>query len=71
MKYRLVGDWPVGGVAGLSRSIPSGTILDAALPEWSWLRDVAPPINAQALDQEAWDWLLASHNSWLLQPKGF
>jgi hypothetical protein len=69
MKFQLVGHgWPVG-----ARLIEEGTVIDTSSPEWAWLPPEAIPINAQALDQAAWDALLL-HYSGLdhrLQPKGF
>jgi hypothetical protein len=34
-----------------SMVIPVGTIVDTSLPEWAWLANVAPPIDAIALDR--------------------
>ncbi len=60
MKFQLLAPgWPVKGGAVL---VPAGTILDRA--DWQWLGIALPwppPINAMALDQEAYDELLKHH----------
>ncbi len=59
MKFQLLGAWPVNGGAVL---VPAGTILDRA--DWTWLGirlPWPPPINAMALNQEAYDQLLQHH----------
>ena len=69
MKYLLYGHgWPIG-----SALIPLGTIISMP-PNDDWSRLAAgrtPPINAQALDQEAWDALVAAYDAGKLVRKGF
>jgi hypothetical protein len=73
MKYQLsVHGWPIG-----DRLIPLGTVIDLPAKsgdDWSRLVEGRPmPLNAQALDAEAWDALVATYPEQLfrLQPKGF
>jgi hypothetical protein len=51
MRFRIVGEWPISKPT--SRLVEHGTIVDASLPEWSWVQ--IPPPNAVALDQAAAD----------------
>jgi hypothetical protein len=56
MRFQLLGDWPINGGATL---IPQGAMMDRA--DWKWngfQLPWPPPINAMALDNEAYDELL-------------
>jgi hypothetical protein len=46
------GGWALNGGASL---VPAGTMVDTTKQEWQWLKDVTPPPDVQALDQEAYD----------------
>jgi hypothetical protein len=54
MKFQLVNHgWPINGGAML---IPTGTMLDGL--DWKWqgvALPMPPPVNAAAMDQEAYD----------------
>ena len=67
-RYQLTGAWPIEGGAKL---VPVGTVLDTE--EWTW-NGVAlpwpPPVNALALDQEAYDALLRHYLYWQLLSAG-
>ena len=54
MKFQLLGPWP--GPGGAFYEI--GTLIDGEAPEW---RGVVMPLNAKALDQAAYDALVAWH----------
>ena len=59
MRYQITQHgFPVG-----DKLIPVGTVIDSkANDDWSRLaKGRAPPINALALDQEAWDAIQAAH----------
>ena len=61
MRYQLFGHgWPLQGGAIL---IPEGTIIDAnGTDQWSRLAaGLIPPINAQPLDQAAYDLMIRHH----------
>ena len=52
MKYQIIDyDWPVEHHA----PIPVGTVIDTDQSEWAWLKYRPPPINAMAMDQQAYD----------------
>ena len=62
-RWRLIGPWPVGAWL-----IPSGTVLDSADMRWSGMAlPTLPPINARALDQEAYDILARVYSGQLGQ----
>ncbi len=57
MKFQLMGDWPVSGG---SVCVPAGTEIDGNDPLWRGMALPLPmPLNARALDQEAYDAMVA------------
>lgn len=71
MKFQITGQgWPLQGGAALA---PPGTIIDSASNDHFSLyaRGLTPPINATALDNEAWQAQLAAYpeHRHLLGPK--
>jgi hypothetical protein len=57
MLYQLDSQgWPIG-----QHHIPGGTRIDTSLPEWRYLADHIPPMNAQALDQNCYDVMAAKY----------
>ena len=53
MKFLLLGDWPCAGGALL---VPAGTVIDGNDPKWNGTSLPTPmPLNAKALDQDAYD----------------
>lgn len=67
--YRLSSPWPVGAVL-----IPSGTVVDTSSLQGSYLRDLIPPYDVQALDMTTYDFLQQFywnlHHLMGLPPKG-
>jgi hypothetical protein len=64
MKYQITDyDW---SVQDHMVPIPVGTIIDTDEPDWAWLRDHPPPINAIAMDQEAYDVLRRRYPYWYI-----
>ena len=71
MKYQLtMHGWPIGQFL-----IPVGTVIDIPAKDgddWSALAtDMVPPINAQALDAQAWNALVRAYGARKLVMKGF
>jgi hypothetical protein len=56
MRYRIEPPgWPVAGAL-----LPAGTIVDTSDPD-CLVKGLTPPLNSQALDEEAWRALLAAY----------
>jgi hypothetical protein len=54
MKYRVGGQgWPVG-----AQLIPASTLVDTALPQWAFLADINPPMDAQPQDETTYNWMV-------------
>ena len=67
MKFQLLGDWPCQGGALF---VPAGTVIDGNDPKWLGAALPKPmPMNAKALDQDAYDALCLwyQHHLHLLQ----
>jgi hypothetical protein len=55
MKFQLLGDWPATG----NLCVPAGTEIDGHDPKWCGVPLPLPmPLNAKAMDQEAYDALV-------------
>jgi hypothetical protein len=64
--YQLAGAWSVG-----QRYLDQGVRIDTGAPEWRWLADRVPPMNAMALNQNAYDVMAAKYPSnWILSGPG-
>jgi hypothetical protein len=58
MRFFLMEPWPVGQFL-----IPAGTEIDGNAPQWNGVALPLPmPMNAKALDQEAYDHLVESYS---------
>jgi hypothetical protein len=63
MLFRVEGPgWPVG-----DRLIPSGAVIDLNADPWRG-RNLTPPLNATALDDECWQLMRKIYPSHLLGP---